>query len=228
MTEPGAKFAHQEGINKMSDSVTVGIDVSKLTLDVHVSPAQLRQTLSNSDAGFEELKTLLSMQQVSLVLLESTGGYEDAVVCFLQSLGYDVSVINPRQARDFARSMGRLAKTDRIDAELLAQLASVIDSRPDRARFVKKITDDRRRKLACMVTRRRQVVNMISTEQQRKSAASVYSTESINRVLSFLRSELKSIDADISLHVRSHFADISGLLASFKGIGPATIGVLLG
>ncbi|END4607395.1 transposase, partial [Escherichia coli] len=178
--------------------------------------------------GFAELKTLLSMQQVSLVLLESTGGYEDAVVCFLQSLGYDVSVINPRQARDFARSMGRLAKTDRIDAELLAQLASVIDSRPDRARFVKKITDDRRRKLACMVTRRRQVVNMISTEQQRKSAASVYSTESINRVLSFLRSELKSIDADISLHVRSHFADISGLLASFKGIGPATIGVLLG
>ncbi|MDQ9304323.1 transposase, partial [Escherichia marmotae] len=143
-------------------------------------------------------------------------------------LGYDVSVINPRQARDFARSMGRLAKTDRIDAELLAQLASVIDSRSDRARFVKKITDDRRRKLASMVTRRRQVVNMISTEQQRKSAASLYSTDSINKVLSFLRSELKSIDADISLHVRSHFADISGLLASFKGIGPATIGVLLG
>ena len=69
---------------------------------------------------------------------------------------------------------------------------------------------------------------MISTEQQRKSAASNYSTDSINKVLSFLRSELKSIDADISLHVRSHFADISGLLASFKGIGPATIGVLLG
>ncbi|EFB5294566.1 IS110 family transposase [Escherichia coli] len=212
----------------MSDSVTVGIDVSKLTLDVHVSPAQLRQTVSNSDSGFAELKTLLSLQQVSLVLLESTGGYEDAVVCFLQSLGYDVSVINPRQARDFARSMGRLAKTDRIDAELLAQLASVIDSRPDRERFVKKVTDDRRRKLACMVARRRQVVNMISTEQQRKSAASVYSTDSINKVLSFLRSELKNIDADISLHVRSHFADISGLLASFKGIGPATIGVLLG
>ncbi|MDO2635094.1 IS110 family transposase, partial [Escherichia coli] len=82
--------------------------------------------------------------------------------------------------------------------------------------------------LACMVARRRQVVNMISTEQQRKSAASNYSTDSINKVLSFLRSELKSIDADISLHVRSHFADISGLLASFKGIGPATIGVLLG
>lgn len=98
----------------MSDSVTVGIDVSKLTLDVHVSRAQLRQTLSNSDAGFEELKTLLSMQQVSLVLLESTGGYEDAVVCFLQSLGYDVSVI------------GNVFLTVRISCHLRLQVILVL------------------------------------------------------------------------------------------------------
>ncbi|WP_213053951.1 IS110 family transposase [Escherichia coli] len=213
----------------MSDtSVTVGIDVSKSSLDVSILPARICLTVTNDGAGFSELKKTLSLYQVSLVLLESTGGYENAVVCYLQTLGYSVSVINPRQARDFARSMGRLAKTDRIDAELLAQLAKVIDSRPDRDRFVKPLTDEKRRALADMVARRRQLVNLISTERQRKAVSSKYAVGSVDRVISFLRDELKRTDEDIALHVRSYFTDLSSLLVSFKGVGPATVGVLLG
>ncbi|ELO4355127.1 transposase, partial [Escherichia coli] len=120
---------------KTSDnvSVTVGIDVSKLNLDLHVSSG-LYDSFRNDGSGFSDIKKLLSKFTVSLILLESTGGYENGIVCYLQRLGYDVVVVNPRFARDFARSLGRLAKTDKVDAELLSQFATVINSRVDRAR----------------------------------------------------------------------------------------------
>ncbi|EJA8036030.1 TPA: transposase, partial [Escherichia coli] len=109
---------------KTSDnvSVTVGIDVSKLNLDLYVSSG-LYDSFRNDGSGFSGIKKLLSKFTVSLILLESTGGYENGIVCYLQRLGYDVVVVNPRFARDFARSLGRLAKTDKVDADLLSQFA---------------------------------------------------------------------------------------------------------
>ena len=214
---------------KTSDnvSVTVGIDVSKLNLDLHVSSG-LYDSFRNDGSGFSDIKKLLSKFTVSLILLESTGGYENGIVCYLQRLGYDVVVVNPRFARDFARSLGRLAKTDKVDAELLSQFATVINSRVDRARFVRPLTDETRRHLADMVSRRRQLVDLITVERQRKSVSSQYASESIDAVISYLRSQLERVDADISAHVSLYYPDLSDLLTSFKGVGSATVGVLLG
>ncbi|EIQ4655754.1 TPA: IS110 family transposase [Escherichia coli] len=210
-----------------SVKVNVGIDVSKDFLDVHVGNVALRR-VPNRSSGLSVLKRILSRYSVSLVLCESTGGYENLAVTYFQSLGYDVCVINPRQARDFARSMGRLAKTDRIDAQILCRLADVIDVSPERARFVKPLTDERRQRLVSMVRRRRQLCDLMISERNRRAKTDSYGSESINTVLDFLTAEVARIDRDISAHVASCFSDISSLLQSFTGIGPVTVSTLLG
>lgn len=210
-----------------SVKVNVGIDVSKDFLDVHVGNVALRR-VPNRSSGLSVLKRILSRYSVSLVLCESTGGYENLAVTYFQSLGYDVCVINPRQARDFARSMGRLAKTDRIDAQILCRLADVIDVSPERARFVKPLTDERRQRLVSMVRRRRQLCDLMISERNRRAKTDSYGSESINTVLDFLTAEVARIDRDISAHVASCFSDISSLLQSFTGIGPVTASTLLG
>lgn len=210
-----------------SVKVNVGIDVSKDFLDVHVGDVALRR-VPNRSSGLSVLKRILSRYCVSLVLLESTGGYENLAVTYLQSLGYDVCVINPRQARNFALSMGRLAKTDKIDAQILCRLADVIDASPDRARFVKPLTDERRQHLVSMVRRRRQLCDLMIAERNRRAKTDSYGSESINTVLGFLTGEIARIDRDIAAHVGSCFSDISTLLQSFTGIGPVTASTLLG
>ena len=210
-----------------SVKVNVGIDVSKDFLDVHVGDVALRR-VPNRSSGLSVLKRILSRYSVSLVLCESTGGYENLAVTYFQSLGYDVCVINPRQARDFARSMGRLAKTDRIDAQILCRLADVIDVSPERTRFVKPLTDERRQRLVSMVRRRRQLCDLMISERNRRAKTDSYGSESINTVLDFLTAEIARIDRDISAHVGSCFSDISSLLQTFTGIGPVTASTLLG
>ncbi|EKE0167051.1 IS110 family transposase, partial [Escherichia coli] len=210
-----------------SVKVNVGIDVSKDFLDVHVGDVALRR-VPNRSSGLSVLKRILSRYTVSLVLLESTGGYENLAVTYLQSLGYDVCVINPRQARNFALSMGRLAKTDKIDAQILCRLADVIDASPERSRFVKPLTDERRQRLVSMVRRRRQLCDLMIAERNRRAKTDVYGSESISTVLDFLTDEVSRIDRDIAAHVGSCFSDISSLLQSFTGIGPVTASTLLG
>ncbi|ELF4762696.1 IS110 family transposase [Escherichia coli] len=210
-----------------SVKVNVGIDVSKDFLDVHVGDVALRR-VPNRSSGLSVLKRILSRYTVSLVLLESSGGYENLAVTYFQSLGYDVCAINPRQARDFARSMGRLAKTDKIDAHMLCRLADVIDASPERSRFVKPLTDERRQRLVSMVRRRRQLCDLMIAERNRRAKTDVYGSESISTVLDFLTDEVSRIDRDIAAHVGSCFSDISSLLQSFTGIGPVTASTLLG
>ncbi|EED1373382.1 IS110 family transposase, partial [Escherichia coli] len=210
-----------------SVKVNVGIDVSKDFLDVHVGDVALRR-VPNRSSGLSVLKRILSRYTVSLVLLESTGGYENLAVTYLQSLGYDVCVINPRQARNFALSMGRLAKTDKIDAQILCRLADVIDASPERSRFVKPLTDERRQRLVSMVRRRRQLCDLMIAERNRRAKTDVYGSESISTVLDFLTDEVARIDRDIAAHVGSCFSDISSLLQTFTGIGPVTASTLLG
>ena len=118
------------------DLQCIGIDVAKATLDVAGTESLASFTVSNDGAGFAEITDRLSGRNISLVLMEATGGLEAPVAGYLQSEGFDVVIINPRQARDFARAMGHLAKTDRLDAAMLAQLARVIDGHPDRSRYI--------------------------------------------------------------------------------------------
>ncbi|WP_448196274.1 IS110 family transposase, partial [Raoultella planticola] len=105
---------------------------------------------------------------VALVLMEATGGLEAAVACSLQAEGFDVAVVNPRQARDFARAMGYLAKTDRIDAKMLAQMAEVINRHPERDRFIRALPNADRQVLVAMVVRRRQLITMLVAERNRQ------------------------------------------------------------
>ena len=149
-------------------SVTVGIDVAKAHVDVCVLGAKSdAQRLNNDAEGHSALAAALQPLGVGLVVMEATGGYEAALACALQAAGLPVAVVNPRQARDFAKSMGRLAKTDAVDARMLAELAAVLVRREDLTRFVRPLADERQQWLAALVTRRRQLLTMMHSERQR-------------------------------------------------------------
>ncbi len=207
---------------------TVAFDVCKAVLDVHIRVDGKAFQVPNTDEGFDQISVILADYDVSLILLESTGGYEDAAACYFQSVGFDVVVINPRHARNFAMAMGQLAKTDRLDAAILADFAAVIDSRPDRARFIKPPTDEERKFLSQMVARRRQVVDLLSTEKQRLSHADDYAKQSIDKMIISIESQLKEINEDISVYVKKNYADLSKMLSKVPGIGTLSIGLLIG
>jgi transposase len=117
--------------------VTIGIDVANATLDIAIGLNAPPLSLTNDAEGFDTLLGQLATNKVALAVMEATGGLETAAAAVLQAAGYAVAVVNPRQARDFARAMGQLAKTDRIDARILAQLGEVIERSPERDKFVK-------------------------------------------------------------------------------------------
>ena len=118
-----------------ASSVVVGIDVAKAHVDVSVLDAKLDvQRFDNQTEGHSALTAALKPLGVALVVMEATGGYEAELACSLQAAGLPVAVVNPRQARDFAKSMGRLAKTDTVDARMLAEFASVLLRRDDLVR----------------------------------------------------------------------------------------------
>jgi transposase len=207
--------------------VAVGIDVSKDLLEVAVGAQEQSFSLTNDPAGLDALLERLATRPVSLVVLEATGGYEAAAACALQALGHSVAVVNPRQARDFARSMGQLAKTDSIDARVLAQLAEVIDRHPERSKYVKTLPTDQQQELAAMVTRRNQVVAMLVAERNRVRISHKRSHPSIGRIVAALQAELNDTDNDMAGHLKAHFADLTDLLQSVKGVGITTAATLI-
>ncbi|EBR9319559.1 IS110 family transposase [Salmonella enterica subsp. enterica serovar Panama] len=207
---------------------TVAFDVCKAALDVHIRVDGKAFQVPNTYEGFDQVALVLADYDVSLVLMESTGGYEDAVACYFQSVGYDVAVINPRHGRNFAMAMGKFAKTDRIDAAILADFAAVIDTRPDRARFIKPPTDEERKFLSQMVARRRQVVDLLSTEKQRLSHADDYAKQSINKVVAFIESQLVEINKDVSFYLKKNYSGLSKMLSEIPGIGELSVGLLVG
>jgi transposase len=203
--------------------VTIGIDVAKATLDVAIGQKVSTLSLANDVDGFETLLAKLTQHQVALIVLEATGGLEMGVACVLQAAGYAVAVINPRQARDFARAMGQLAKTDRIDARILAQLGEVIERHPEREKFVKPLPTAEQQALAALVSRRRQLITMLGAERNRLALAHAQTRRSIETIIETLMDELGRVDDDMSESVRTHFSDLSALLRSAKGVGNATV-----
>ena len=211
----------------MSDSVFVGIDVSSQTLEVASSSEMKTWQVSNDAAGIEQLVAQLLLLQPALVVLEATGGYEFEAACALQAAGLAVAVVNPRTARDFARAMGALAKTDALDARMLAAFARVLHQHPERERFVKPLADAELQRLQALVLRRRQLVQIITSERQRMRIAHAAARPSIERVIEFLKTELGDSDADVAAHVEQHHAALAQALASVPGIGAASVAVLL-
>lgn len=211
----------------LPNSLCVGIDVSKNSLDIASNQTISPFSVSNDVDGFDAIIAELKQHSIALVLMEATGGLEAAVACSLQAQGFDVAVINPRQARDFARSMGYLAKTDRIDAAMLAQMAEVINRHPGRVRFIRNLPDAEREVLTAMVVRRRQLITMLTAERNRLHPSHPQSRKSISTIIDALKDELKRINKSMEAHISTHFKTLAEILGGVKGIGAATIATLL-
>jgi transposase len=212
---------HPQGrVAKRDVRPNAGIDVSKQHLDVCCE--ELEQRLSNDAPGWSEAIAKLLARQVDLVVVEASGGYERGLVCALQDAGIEVARVNPRQAHDFAKSMGVLAKTDRIDARCLREFANVLARHEQRAKFITAPHEQHREVLAALMTRRRQLVDMHVAESQRLEHANARAVRSIRVVLRTLERQIASIEADIDQHLDEHFEAQRKLLESVNGVGAVT------
>ncbi len=212
----------------MSVSSVVGIDVAKAHVDVFVLGAQFKpQRFDNEADGHSALAIALAPLGVRLVVMEATGGYEAALACSLQAAGFAVAVVNPRQARDFAKGMGYLAKTDAIDARALAAFADALSRQPDVANYVRPLTDTAQRELAALVTRRRQLLAMLLSERQRMPLAVPRVRPSIEAMIEAIKAQLDDVEGEMIRHVQEHFGKLDALLRSTKGIGPVASATLL-
>lgn len=213
---------HQQGgVAICSERPNAGIDVSKQFLDVCLDHQAVR--LANDLQGWSGCVAMLREAGVDLVVIEATGGYERGVLCALQTAGLHVARVNPRQARDFAKSMGVLAKTDEVDARVLRDFANVLARHAQRERYITPMVDERRQELAELMSRRRQLVDMRVAEGNRREHAGKRAARSIDSVLKTLDKQLQAIDADIDEHMDAHFKLQRSLLDSVKGVGPVTI-----
>ena len=198
----------------MEDTV-VGIDVSKDRLDVHVEPGGQRFAVTRDAAGLDELAGRLLPLKPRAVAVEATGGFETVVAASLAAACLPVVVVNPAQVRHFALAVGKRAKTDPIDAETIAQF--VAGTNPE----VRALPDEETRALADLVTRRRQIIQMIVAEKQREKRAPQRTRKSIVRLLKALEKELSSLDQDIddAVHGSPVWRDKEDLLSTGPGVG---------
>lgn len=197
--------------------LTVGIDVAKAALDVAIRPSSEERHLANDAAGIAELVGWLQALTPQVIVVEATGGYEAPLVAELGIAGLPVAVVNPRQVRDFARATGRLAKTDRLDAQTLAQFGQAVRPVP------RSLPDLEAQALAALVERRRQVVAMHTAEANRLGATRVTAVRArIQAHLTWLETEVKEIDDDLRQRLRASplWRERDNLLQSVPGIGP--------
>jgi transposase len=197
----------------------VGIDVAKAELVVAARPTGDAWTLANDPAGIRELVGRLTMLAPTLVVLEATGGYELAAVAALAAAGLPIVVVNPRQVRDFARATGELAKTDGIDARLLALFAERI--RPE----VRPLADEALEALDALLTRRRQLLEMLIAERNRQGQVFGRGTKAVKQSLkahiSYLERELRTTDTELGRAVRESpvWREKEELYRSVPGVG---------
>ena len=202
----------------------VGIDVAKDRLDVHVRPTGETFAVARDGEGLAALTARLGAVQPLLVVLEATGGFEVTVAAALGAAQLPLAVVNPRQIRDFARATGKLAKTDALDAAVIARFAEAIRPEP------RPIPDAQARALGELVARRRQVVDMIVAEShRRRQLTEPRLLRRIERHLSVLQAELSEIERDLDDAIRGTPAwrGNDDLLKSVPGIGPAVARTLL-
>jgi transposase len=205
-------------------TVFVGIDVSKDRLDVHLRPLGEAFCVSRDAKGLDALTGRLGDLPVALVVLEATGGFEGMVAAALAAIGLPLCIVNPRQVRDFARAMGRLAKTDALDAEVIALFAERV--RPP----ARSLPEPERSHLAELVGRRRQIIEMIGMEaNRRRHAVDKQLARRLDRHVAFLEKELADVDRDIGQAIKTSpaWSEAEALLKSVPGIGDVTARTLL-
>ena len=193
----------------------IGIDVSKKQLDVAAHPSGENWSVVNDEAGVRALIERLSKETVESVVVEATGGYESLVSTHIAAAGLPLAVVNPRQVRAFARATGRLAKTDRIDAEVLAAFAEAI--RP----AVRPLKDEATKELEALVTRRRQLVAMLTTEKNRLHSVSKALRRELKAHIQWLERRIRDTDNRLKLRVKDSevWRVNDDLLRSVPGVG---------
>jgi len=196
--------------------VYVGVDVAKDRLDVAVEPGGDTWWLANTAEAIEGLVAQLTARQPQLIVLEATGGFEAPLAAQLATAALPVAIVNPRQVRAFAKSVGRLAKTDRLDAQVLARFAEAVRPEP------RALPDEAAQRLSALCARRCQLVAMLTAEQNRLPRADRAVRPNIEAHISWLRQQLSGLDRDLGAAVRESplWRQKDDLLQSVRGVGP--------
>jgi transposase len=205
------------------DAQYVGIDVSKDRLDVHVRPDGEAFVVARDDKGLAELVERLRAVAPRLIAVEATGGYENVVAAAIGGASLPLAVVNPAQVRHYAQALGKRAKTDPIDAEMIARFTEATRPEP------RALPDEATQVLAELVTRRRQIIGIMVAERQRATRLPKWLRKSCERVVRMLEKELAALDTDIDTTVRGSPAwrATEDLLASVPGIGSITARALI-
>lgn len=208
---------------EVKSEIYIGIDVSKKTLDVDGYPQSCKNSFSNDEEGHRALVQALLPLQPKCVVLEATGGLEMGIASELMRAGISPAIINPRQARDFAKAIGYLAKTDQVDAIVLARFGEAVkpEARPLKSEELQKLEE--------ILTRRRQLVEMITAEKNRKAKASPKMAKEISKHIEWLERHVKIADLDMGDAIKESPAwrAKSDLLRSIPGVGKVTVTTLL-
>ena len=196
--------------------VFVGIDVSKDQLDVAARPRGESWQVANTELGIATLVKRLEKLQPTLVVLEATGRLESAAVSALAVAGVPLAIVNPRQVRDFARSTGKLAKTDKLDAQMLARFADAVRPEP------RLLPDETQQRIDALLVRRRQVLGMITAERNRRRRAPTMTRAEIDEHVAWLQVRVEAIEDELNKTIRSSllWREKVALLRSVPGVGP--------
>lgn len=199
----------------MSD-LYIGIDVSKGTLDIVCAPSNEAMTVPNDEAGCEYLASLLKRLAPTLIVMEASGGFENLLAGILAAEQLPVVVVNARQVRDFAKATGTLAKTDRVDAKTIARFAEAVKPEP------RPLKDEDTKALMALISRRRQIVDMLTAEKNRLLMSHRAVKEDIKETIHWLQSRLRELDASLSEAIASNtvWDGKAQILTSCKGVGP--------
>lgn len=215
-----------------SELIFVGIDVSKDTLELALDDKGKTQHVSNDKAGIKSLLAMIKAVQsgshmIGAVVLEATGGFEREAAVALCSAGLPVMVVNPRQARDFAKAMGYLSKTDALDARVLSHFARTLYQSERREQLLMRLPDARQAELQALILRRGQLIQMRVAEENRLPMSHPTQRKSIKAVCKVLNRQIDGIDHDIDARLKDHFSAKLALLDNFKGIGTGAKATLM-
>ncbi|MGZ3716573.1 MAG: IS110 family RNA-guided transposase [Ktedonobacterales bacterium] len=207
-----------------TDPLYVGIDVSKAQLDVAEHPSGERAVIPHTEQDIAALVEQLGARRPACVVLEATGGLQAPLASALAIAGIPVAVVNPRQVRDFARATGQLAKTDAIDAQILARFAEAVRPAP------RPLPDEATQEFSACLTRRRQLIEMLVAEQHRMRTAPRPIQQQIQAHLTWLKQQLARLDEDLTHRIQATplWREQEDLLRSVPGIGPVVSRTLLG
>jgi len=206
-----------------SAEIFIGIDVSKIRLDIAIWGSNEYWQVANEEKGFIELIEKLRNLHPTLIVLEATGGLEFPIVAEIAYAGLPIAVVNPKRIRDFAKSVGQLAKTDKLDARVIAHFAQAV--RPDS----RQLRTEEEEQLSAYLTRRIQIIEMLTAEKNRTHSIRKVMKEALQYHIDWLNGELKKLDQSIATFIQQNpmWSEKEEVMRSVPGVGPVTVATML-